>query len=144
MTINQCMQYLLISLKRFIMLLVGILLALGLPDTIIRWMCAFRTCKCLRVQVGEVLSEWLDGCQYAPGVLIWHLLFWLMIYQQPVWNSLTTRTCERQNCHSGLFSVIPAHLSVPASRCSRFLHTRSLLCSFSPHFHPALLTVTLH
>jgi len=36
--------------------LVCTLPAFGLPDTIIRWMCA---CRRQRVKIGKVLSEWL-------------------------------------------------------------------------------------
>jgi len=42
------------------------LLAFGMPDTIIRWMCSFLTCRRQRVKIGEVVSEWLEMAAGMP------------------------------------------------------------------------------
>jgi len=41
------------------------LVALGLPDVIVRWMCAFLRDRRQRVKIGDVLSDWL---QLAAGM----------------------------------------------------------------------------
>jgi len=45
--------------------LVSKLVALGLPDVIVRWICAFLRHRYQRVKIGDILSDWL---QLAAGM----------------------------------------------------------------------------
>jgi len=45
--------------------LIDKMVALGLPDVIVRWMCAFLRDRRQRVKIGNVLSDWL---QLAAGM----------------------------------------------------------------------------
>jgi len=61
MKANQCLQYNFAIAFDHVgqYVLFGRLLAFGLRDTIIRWICSFLTCRRQRVKIGKVLSEWL-------------------------------------------------------------------------------------
>jgi hypothetical protein len=60
--------------------LVDKLLAFGLPDTIIRWMCSFLMHRRQRVKIGDFLSEWLDMFAGMPqGSFLGPLTFIILI-----------------------------------------------------------------
>jgi len=48
----------------------------GLLDTVIRWMCAFLTCRRQRVKIGKVFLEWLKtDAGMAQGSFLGPLTF---------------------------------------------------------------------
>jgi len=74
-------------------ILVTKLVALGLPDVIVRWMCTFLRDRRQRVKIGDVLSEWL---QLTAGMLqgssLGSMMFVILINAlQPGCLTLTTR-----------------------------------------------------
>jgi hypothetical protein len=61
-------------------ILVAKLLAFGLPDTIIRWMCDFLRGRRQRVKIGEFYSEWLEMVAGMPqGSFLGPLTFIVLI-----------------------------------------------------------------
>ena len=61
-------------------ILVAKLLAFGLPDTIIRWMCDFLRGRRQRVKIGEFYSEWLEMVAGMPqGSFLGPLTFIILI-----------------------------------------------------------------
>ena len=57
-------------------ILVTKLVALGLPDVIVRWMCAFLRDRRQRVKIGDVLSDWL---QLTAGSSLGSMMFVILI-----------------------------------------------------------------
>jgi len=61
-------------------ILVAKLVALGLPDVIVRWMCAFLRDRRLRVKIGDVFSDWLHLTAGMPqGSYLGPLTFVILI-----------------------------------------------------------------
>jgi len=56
--------------------LVSKLVALGLPDVIVRWICAFLR---QRVKIGDILSDWLQLAGMPQGSYLGPLTFVILI-----------------------------------------------------------------
>ena len=61
-------------------ILVAQMVAFGLPDVIIRWMCAFLSDRRQRIKIGNVLSDWqLISAGMAQGSYLGPLTFIILI-----------------------------------------------------------------
>ena len=74
-------------------ILVTKLVALGLPDVIVRWMCTFLRDRRQRVKIGDVLSDGLQLTAGMPqGSSLGSMMFVILINAlQPGCLTLTTR-----------------------------------------------------
>jgi len=86
------------------------LLAFGMPNAIIRWMCSFLTRRRQRVKIGEVVSEWLEMVTGMPqGSFLGPLTFIILIDDLRA-NCLTHKFIDDTTLAEIIIPLICSHL----------------------------------